>query len=172
MATLIETLVQVLEDECSVFDQLIAVSQEKTQVIVANDIERLKQITDQEQDVLTTIANLEKKREEATIDIATVLGKNPKGVTLKDVIGFLEGQAEAQNQLASVHDRLLERVQRLDRENQHNQVLVNDQLEMIEYNLNVIQGMRQAPETGAYNKGAYNAGETYAPVHGYFDSSS
>ena len=172
MATLIETLIQVLNEECEVFDQLLAVSQEKTRVIVANDIERLQQITDKEQDVLTTSTNLERRREEATVDIATVLGKNPKGVTLTDVIGYLEGQQEMQNRLADVHDRLLARVKQLSAENQHNAMLVNDQLEMIQYNLNVLQGMRQAPETGTYNRGAYNTGDTYAPVQGYFDSSS
>lgn len=172
MATLIETLIQVLNEECVVFDQLLAVSQEKTQAIVANDMERLQKITDQEQNVLTTITNLEHRREEAATDIATVLGKDPRGVTLTDVIGYLEGQQEIQIQLADVHDRLLARVKQLAAENQHNALLVNDQLEMIQYNLNLLQGLRQAPETGTYNKGAYNTGETYAPVQGYFDSSS
>lgn len=172
MATLIETLIQVLEEECTIFDQLLGVAQDKTKAIVSNDMDMLKKVTDLEQDVLTTVTNLEKKREEATVDIATVLGKNPKGVTLKDVIGFLDGQKEIQNKLADVHDRLLAKVERLAAENQHNEVLVRDQLEMIQFNLNVLQGLNQAPETGAYNKGAYNAGETYAPVHGSFDSSS
>lgn len=172
MATLIETLIGVLNEECDVFDQLLSVSRQKTQAIISSDMEQLKKVTDLEQDVLTTITNLENKREEATVDIATVLGKDPKGVTLKDVIGFLDGQADVQNQLADVHDRLLKKVQRLAEENQHNEVLVRDQLEMIEFNLNVIQSLDQAPQTGAYNSGAYNAGSTFAPTHGYFDSSS
>ena len=171
MATLIETLMQVLTEECEVFDRLLSVSSEKTRVIVANDIDALKKITDMEQDVLTTVTNLERKREEATADIAIVLGKSGN-TTLKDVIAYLEGQPETQKQLSEIHDRLRDKVQRLERENAHNAMLVNDQLEMIQFNLNVIQGMHQAPETGAYNKGAYNAGETYAPTQGYFDSSS
>ena len=172
MATLIETLIQVLDEEYEVYCNLIDISNEKTKVIVANDIERLQKITDQEQDILTTIANLEHKREEATKDIAMVLGKDTEGVRLRDVIGFLDGQTEVQNQLSDVHDRLRNVIKRLSEINKHNSVLVNDQLEMIQFNLNVLQGLWQAPETGTYNKGAYNTGETYAPVHGYFDSSS
>ncbi len=172
MATLIETLVQVLEEECKVFDQLLSVSREKTKVIVANDIEALQKITDEEQDVLTTIVNLEHKREEATTDIATVLGKEPKGATLKDIIEYLDGQRDIQSKLSMIHDDLLAKVKQLSEENKHNEILVNDQLEMIQFDLNVIRGLKQAPETGSYNKGAYNTGDTYAPVQGYFDSSS
>ncbi len=172
MATLIETLIQVLNDECDVFDRLLEISQQKTQAIVANDIDKLTKITDEEQDVLTVVTNLEKKREEATVDIATVLGKDAKNSTLKDIISYLDGQAETKNQLADVHDRLLERVERLSRENKHNGVLVQDQLDLIDFSLNALRGMNQAPETGSYNKGAYNTGETYAPIKGSFDSSS
>ena len=172
MATLIDNLIQVLEDEYEVYNKLITISNEKTKVIVANDVNHLKEITDQEQDILTTIANLEHKREEFSNDIAMVLGNSTDNVTLHGIIELMEGQPEIQNQLSDVHDRLLNIVKQLSEINKHNSVLVNDQLEMIEFNLNVLQGMRQAPETGTYNKGAYNTGETYAPVHGYFDSSS
>ena len=172
MATLIETLIQVLNEECDVFDQLLDISKDKTQAIVANDIDKLKTITDQEQDVLTVITNLENKREEATTDIATVLGKDPKNSTLKDIISYLDGQADVKNRLARGHDDLLGKVKRLAQENQHNAVLVQDQLDLIDFSLNALRGMNQAPETGSYNRGALNSGETYAPVKGTFDSSS
>lgn len=172
MATLIETLVQTLNEECDVFDQLIKVSNEKTQVIVANDIVKLQKITDQEQNVLTKIANLEHEREIASNDIVTVLGKETKDVTLKKIISYMSDQPELQNQLAKVHDRLIIKVKRLDQMNQHNAILVNDQLDMIQFDLNVIQGIQQAPETGSYTKSAYNSGESYAPDKSYFDSKS
>jgi hypothetical protein len=60
----------------------------------------------------------------------------------------------------------------LSEENQHNAVLVQDQLDLIDFSLNALRGINQAPETGSYNKGAYNTGETYAPIKGTFDSSS
>lgn len=172
MATLIETLIQVLDQECQVFDQLVDVSREKTRVIVANDIKALQEITDKEQDVLTTITNLEHDRERATKDIAVVLGKDTDKVTLRDVIQYLDGQQEIQQRLSKVHDRLQDTVKTLASINEHNATLVNDQLEMIEFNLNVLQSLNQAPETGAYNKGACMTGETYAPLHGSFDSKS
>ena len=171
MATLIATLVEALEEECKVFDELLIVSSDKTKAIVANDMQALQVITDREQDVLTTITNLENRREAATKDIATVLGKSEQNPTLLEIISYLDGQPEIQQKLSRIHDELKDKVSRLARENEHNAVLVNDQLEMIQFNLNVIQSMNQAPQTGTYNKGAYNAGETYAPPKGYFDSS-
>ena len=39
-----------------------------------------------------------------------------------------------------------------------NQMLTQQALELVEYDLNLFRSMRQAPETANYNKNAYNTG--------------
>jgi len=45
VASLIEELIGVLEEELEIYDQLVPVAREKTQVIVKNDIPALQEIT-------------------------------------------------------------------------------------------------------------------------------
>ena len=48
MASLIENLIAVLEQESELYDKLTEASKEKTGIIIANDIERLTKINEKE----------------------------------------------------------------------------------------------------------------------------
>ena len=122
MASLIEVLIDVLNQESEVYEGLLTVSHEKTQVIVKNDIKRLSEIVEVEQDTLTNINALEKKREEAVTDIASVLGKSTKDIRVKDIVGYLEQQPEVQKELSKAHDRIISCVGELQAVNKHNQI--------------------------------------------------
>ena len=43
--------------------------------------------------------------------------------------------------------------------NQQNQILLQQALEMVEFDLTLFKSLRQAPETANYDKNAYNTGE-------------
>ena len=75
MASLIDELISVLEKETEEYHQLIDISSKKSKAIVKNDLEELRRITAVEQDFVSRLINLEKKREEVTNDIALVLNK-------------------------------------------------------------------------------------------------
>ena len=59
MASLIENLISVLEQENSEYEVLLELSRKKTPVIVKGDIERLQEITDEEQNIIDRIHALE-----------------------------------------------------------------------------------------------------------------
>ena len=52
MASLMETLIEVLGQECDAYDELLALSQKKTQVIASANLENLQKITDDEQEAV------------------------------------------------------------------------------------------------------------------------
>ncbi len=43
--------------------------------------------------------------------------------------------------------------------NEQNQTLVNQAMELVEFDMALLKSMRQAPETANYNRQAYNTGE-------------
>ena len=55
MASLIEELIDVLEQECVIYEDLYKVSDTKTQAIVKGDIENLQKITENEQNVIEKV---------------------------------------------------------------------------------------------------------------------
>ena len=64
MASLMEELIDTLRKEKETYQALLPVVEGKTQVIVANDLSKIQQITELEQEAIGKIMVLEKKRAE------------------------------------------------------------------------------------------------------------
>lgn len=158
MASLIENLVSVLNIENDRYQSLIALSKEKTGVIVKADIVGLQKITEQEQLVLDDIAALEKKRTEHMNDIANVINKDVNSLKLDVLIKLLAKSPKDQAALSDVHAKLKVTIAEMKALNEKNQSLLKTSLEMVQFDLQLIQNARKAPETANYNRGAYNTG--------------
>ena len=158
MASLIEELISVLSEENKEYQDLVILSREKTNVIVKGDIEYLKKITEAEENFINRITKLEKSRSVLQKDIATVLCRDADKLTVRDIIEVLNGQIEAKQKLASVYDELKVTIDSMVTVNELNRNLINQSLELINFDLNLLQGAYQEPETANYSKNAYNAG--------------
>lgn len=167
MASLMENLIAVLDEECTEYEGLLEISQRKTPVIVSGNLENLQKITDEEQEMVIRINALERRRKEATEDIAMVLNKDVTVITLTNLIDMLAERPVEQAKLTVLHDRLGKTVRELKRVNEQNGSLLKDALEMVEFEINMLQASKAAPETANYNKGAYSAGSTMGVSHGF-----
>ena len=67
--------------------------------------EKLQKITDDEQEVVSRIARLEKRRTEVTADMANVLNKDVENFKLSNLIEMMASRPAEQAKLARVHDR-------------------------------------------------------------------
>lgn len=170
MASLMENLIDVLGKECSEYEGLLELSGRKTAIIVSGNLEELQKITDEEQALVSRINLLEKERTEVTADIANVLNKDVATLKLKNLIEMLSARPAEQKILADAHDRLQTAVTGLKRVNEQNRELLNNALEMVSFEMNLIQAMKAAPETANYNRGAYNAGDTIGVISHGFDT--
>ena len=170
MASLMENLIQVLEQESEEYEGLLSLSQKKTPIIVSSDLEKLQKITDDEQVIVSRINQLEKKRTEVVADIANVLNRDVDTLKLANLIEMLAARPVEQAKLEEAHDRLQKSVYGLKRVNEQNRELLTNALEMIEFEMNLLQASKAAPETANYNKGAYNAGDTMGVYNGGFDA--
>ena len=123
MASLIDELISVLEQENDEYKQLIDISSKKTRIIVKNDLDTLRAITAEEQKHLGTLINLEKKREDVTSDIALVMNRKKEDMTVKSIIPILEGQKEVQSRLVTVHEEIRKTLKDFNRINEINKSL-------------------------------------------------
>jgi len=165
-----ENLIDVLGKECVEYEGLLELSQKKTPVIVGGDLEALQKITDEEQDYASRITNLEKKRTVVYADIANVINRDVNTLKLDYLIAMLESRPAERDALAGLHDRLKTAVRGLQRVNEQNRELLTNALEMVEFEMNLLQAMKAAPETANYNRGAYNTGNTMGVTPGGFDA--
>ena len=158
MASLMENLIDILNQEGREYEELLVLSQQKTPVIVRGDLEELQKITGDEQNLASRIAHLEKTRVEITTDIANVLNKDVDSMKLRNLIDMLEGRAAEQAMLAEAHDRLQRVVREVKRTNEQNKELLANAMEMVEFELNMLQAAKAAPETANYTRSAYSSG--------------
>lgn len=170
MASLMENLIAVLEKENIEYSLLLEMSISKTAIIVSGNIEELNKITDEEQNVASNIIKLEKQREEAIQDIANVLNKDVTTLKLINIIQMLEKRPEEQQKLALIHGKLQETLANMVQINEQNKLLIGNALDLVKFDLDLVQAANMAPETANYNKGAYSAGSIMGRVVGSFDA--
>lgn len=156
MASLIEELISTLDLENSEYEKLLKLSKEKTPIIIEGNIEKLNEIVALEQQHTDKITALENKRIEVVADIATVLNKDVNTLTVRHIIDLLKGQDKEQNMLASVHDKLKLTLNDMVVVNDINKQLLEESLELVDFNINFINGLNRMPETANYTKEAYN----------------
>lgn len=159
MASLMEDLLDVLGKEEVEYQKLVEIAEQKRDAVIKGDIGQLGEVTIKEQDAASELLNLSHKRTQVLADMAVVLGKDPKELTITKMIGYLEKQPTEQEKLTKQRDRLLEVGSQMRILNQQNESLLKQALEMVEFDLTLLKSMRQAPETANYDKNAYNTGD-------------
>jgi flagellar biosynthesis/type III secretory pathway chaperone len=158
MASLIDELIDTLNREDEEYNRLIALSREKTPIIVKGDLEGLAAVTDKEQSVVSVIQKLEKDRMSSMKDIAEVTNRSEEELKLTDLIELMKGLPEEQKKLREVHDRLQQTMKTMTSVNEQNRTLLQNSLDMVQFEMQLLQSMRQAPETADYGKDAYSTG--------------
>ncbi len=170
MASLMETLIDILQRENAEYETLLGLSVKKTPAIISGDLEQLQKITDEEQNVISRITHYEQLRQENVKDIANVINRDVNSLKLSDLIQMLASRPAERNKLAIIYDRLSVTMKEMVRVNEQNRELIQNALEMVEFDLNLLRGLQKAPETANYNKGAYSIGSSMGNGAGRFDA--
>ncbi|MCR5398457.1 MAG: flagellar protein FlgN [Lachnospiraceae bacterium] len=164
-----ESLIDNLEQQNEAYKSLLKLSMDKTPVIISADLEALMRITDDEQEFVNRINSLDKKRQENMKDIANVINKDVDSLKVVDLIDILKARPAEQKRLADIYDRLRDTLSQMKRVNEQNKQLIESSLEMVQFDLNVLQAYRAAPETANYTSNAYSAGTYMGVDKGAFD---
>ncbi|MBR1642976.1 MAG: flagellar protein FlgN [Butyrivibrio sp.] len=165
-----ETLVDVLDREGSLYEKLLGLSSRKTTIIIKGDLKALAEITDEEQCIIGDIQLAEKQRVAAMTDIANVLNMDVNSLKLTDLIQVLEKRPADQKNLAVQRDRLVAVADNVRRVNGQNQELLKSSIEMVQFEMNIIQASKRAPQTANYSRAADTTGECLGYTSGGFDA--
>ncbi len=169
MAGLIDELMDTLEKENEEYQSLLKLAKEKTGTIIRNDIDALQKLVEQEQLVVDRIAPLDKKRVEYTKDIATVINRPVETLTITRLIELMDSQPAVKERLCIIHDKLHDTMTRMARINDMNQGLLKEALDLVNFDITLLNSMRQAPITANYDKTAANT-EEHIIRRGAFDT--
>lgn len=159
MASLMEELLSVLEEEKNGYIDLYNLSEPKRDAIVHNKVEDLEKITSMEEVFQITLKNLEKKRIQTLKDMAVVMGHDGEDMTVTDLAELLTKQPKEREALLKARDELIEAASKMRFMNEQNRILLEQALDMVEFDLTLFKSMRRAPETANYGKNGENTGD-------------
>jgi flagellar biosynthesis/type III secretory pathway chaperone len=165
-----ENLLDILEKENTEYEALLELSMQKTRIIVSNDIAQLSAITEDEQQRVDKINALDKKREEVMKDIANVMNMDVHEMKLSRLVEMLSARPLEQSRLSAVRDALRTTTQNMARINAQNKELIENALDLVEFDLNIVRGLKAAPETAEYTRGAMSAGNLMGVSSKRFDA--
>ncbi len=158
MASLVEELVNVLNNETDIYKELVECGRQKKDILIVADITALEALTEKEQALSDRLLSESNHQMSLLKDISAVLGKESEQMTVTKLIAALASQEDAVKQLTVARDNLLEVAEELQMINVQNEALLNQAIELTEFDITLFKSLRQAPTTANYNRNAYNAG--------------
>ncbi len=158
MASLVEELVKALEEEEKIYQTIIGYGEEKTDVLIRGDVSALEELTTKEQLASDELLSRSNRHVQLLEDIAVVLGKTEEKMTVTRLIDLLDDQPEAKQELTAAREKLIAAADKMKNLNEQNIALIQQALELNEFDLTLFKSLRQAPETANYDKSACNTG--------------
>lgn len=168
MASLIDSLINIMDDENRQYMALLDLSNDKTAAIVKGDVEQLQEIFGREQRLIDILSRLETEREACVADICKILHLSPSEVKVKELVRLLEKKPKEHDALEKSYLNLKSTVKQLTDVNDNNKQLLEQSMDMIEFEINLAKNASMAPQTANYGRGAYEERTTLGS--GSFDA--
>ena len=168
MASLMDDLIAVMENEAVCYENYLELANNKKEVIIKGDVLGLQQITQEEEIVAGQLFRLEKKRRGIIEDICTVTNRKPEDFTVSGLIRDLVARPEESERLRQVADRLIAVLDECNQKNQTNKMLIEQSLEFLEFTMNALTGLTGASGSQTYAK--QGAAKTAPPMASKFDA--
>lgn len=153
MAGMIEQLTEVLESELNNYNKLLDIALLKTTIIIKGNVNELKSLVDQENEIVGNNQHLEKNRISIMNDISMVLNKDKDTLTLTNLIGLLASQEQDQAKLEGISTMLTKTLNNLKLANTQNGELISQSLEYLDFNMNVVRSSQSLPPLSYQNDG-------------------
>ncbi len=135
-----EEIELLLKKEIKVLKAIKMISYEKTDIIMKSDIKNIDNITRQEEKLVNEMSSLEKER----IELFNSWGVS-KDTSISNVI---EKIPEGKDSLTLLKDEMLELVSDIDMRNRLNNDLIRENLDWIDFNMNLITSVHSHPSYG------------------------
>lgn len=139
-------LMDVLEREAGIYDELLKISQNKTDLIVKNKVSDLDNITKLEQTLVLNMSKLEELRENIINDLTAELGVNQSEMTISELLKYID-KSQVQK-LEAYKTNLLSKINEIKEINDLNSKLIKNSIDYINFSINVLSS---APADNNYD---------------------
>ncbi|HQA58846.1 MAG TPA: flagellar protein FlgN [Acetivibrio sp.] len=137
---LINDLIDILEKELKIYEDILEISKNKTDIIVKGKVKELENITELEQSFIAQIGKLEAAREDLVDKICSDIGKDSsKNITVTELMGYIEAsQAERLN---SYKENMVSLLKEIKDKNDLNAKLIKSSIDYIDFSINIMSNV-------------------------------
>lgn len=140
-----EELKEILGRELKILSSLCELAEEKTNVIVGGDVRKIEEMTLKEESLLNSLANVEVER--GKLLDSWGLGED---TPISELLQKMQGE---KGDIYAIKDEMTYVIERLLTANKVNQTLINDNLDWIDFNINLFTNATVDP---TYSKSSPN----------------
>ncbi|AXI10020.1 flagellar protein FlgN [Oceanobacillus sp. 143] len=133
----VQTIIQSLERLVSVHVELLAISQDKTEIVKEGSVDKLQALLVKERKQIRLLEQAEIKRQESVEAWAKNRTIAVNQATITTMLETLEDEAE-QEALASVTTELTKLITKLKQQEQLNQALLNQSMQFVQLSLDML----------------------------------
>jgi hypothetical protein len=132
---LIADLIDVLLQESKIYDEILKISKNKTNIIVEGKVIELEKIVKLEQSLVLQMAKMEDQRENLVGKISAIIGMKPEEITIKSLVNYVDKEQGVI--LKEQQEKIVETVTLLSGSNDLNSKLIKSSLDYISFSLNL-----------------------------------
>ncbi|MBM7566481.1 flagellar export chaperone FlgN [Paenibacillus sacheonensis] len=154
----VETIIATLEEQAAIYDQLLALANEKTPYLVHNQVDSLNAVIAKERKLLKTAEELEQQRMRLSGQYFTGIGMlRYKGGKISEMIRTVTSSQD-KARLTQLHTDLTRTLDELKHVTLLNQQLIEHSLKFIDYSIDLLSEdptndyTYQHPQSNAYGK--------------------
>ena len=146
---LLKKLIQILKKEYREYQKLLELAEEKKDALVANDIDVLSSLLNNEEEILETINQFDAAREDIIIELSTELDLVSSEINYSQLIEHLPDKWV--NKLKPVREKLLTTINELHELNESNKMLINEAIKLNNLTYKSIAQIIE-PNNNTYNR--------------------
>ena len=155
MASLIDLLIDDLNNEDTGYNKLLDLSNDKTSAIVKGDVDELQKIFLQEQKLIEELETVEQKRQEDVKEICSILRLPYEQIRVEHIVQILEKKPKEHDALEEVYLRLKRTLNQLTTVNDNNKLLLKESMDMIQFELDLAKNSVMDQQTSNYGRTAF-----------------
>lgn len=144
---MITKLTDVLEQENTIYQEILKISEDKTNIIIEGKVSQLENIIKLEQALIIRLGKLEELREDLVSEIAISVDTPVEELKISDIINF--AGKEKGEKLEICQGIIKKSIDDLTNVNDLNSKLLKNSLEFIDFSINILS----RPDAGANNYG-------------------
>lgn len=136
---LINDLMDVLLQESKIYEDILEISKNKTDIIVKGKVSELENITNLEQSLIFKIGKLEETRENLVTEISAAIGIDPSDMTVSELEKHLDKKQAQSLNTYKEHMTLI--IKEIKDTNEVNSGLIKNSIDFIDFSINILSSI-------------------------------